>query len=147
MDRRSEECAIRADRSHGARNLVINPDVVGDFTKMPFPDSSFWHVVFDPPHERFGANSVLAKTYGTLYGEDWREMLKGGFAECFRVLKSNGTLIFKWSEVLIPIRKVLEMTERKPLYGHISGKRANTHWVAFIKTNEPSGTHSESVPQ
>ena len=27
----------------------------------------------------------------------------------------------------------LELTDEKPLFGHISGKRANTHWITFMK--------------
>ena len=145
MDKRDEECPIKPDKSHPARNLVVAPDVVGDFTKMPFPDESFWHVVFDPPHARFGENSVMAKTYGTLGGIDWRGMLRDGFSECFRVLKPNGTLIFKWCEWDIPTREVLKMTDETPLYGHISGKRAQTHWIAFLKqNNEVCGASSRS---
>ena len=30
--------------------LDINPDVVCDFTNLPFTDNSFHLVVFDPPH-------------------------------------------------------------------------------------------------
>ena len=137
MDKRNEECPIKPDKSHPARNLVVSPDVVGDFTNMPLANDSFWHVVFDPPHAGFGENSVMAKTYGTLRGVDWREMLRGGFSECFRVLKPNGTLIFKWCEWEIPTKEVLKLTDQKPLYGHISGKRAQTHWIAFINNNKP----------
>ena len=32
------------------RELVIKPDIVADFTKMPFEDEQFNLVVFDPPH-------------------------------------------------------------------------------------------------
>ena len=32
------------------RLLEINPDMEGDFRDMPFPDNSFYMVVFDPPH-------------------------------------------------------------------------------------------------
>lgn len=32
------------------RKLEINPDVVCDFTDLPFEDASFSLVVFDPPH-------------------------------------------------------------------------------------------------
>jgi hypothetical protein len=35
-------------------------------------------------------------------------------------------------EAEIPLREVLELTNEKPLYGHRSGKKAQTHWVAFI---------------
>lgn len=59
--------------------------------------------------------------------------LRKGFSECFRVLKTNGTLIFKWNETDIPVKEILALTEYKPLFGHISGKRSNTHWISFIK--------------
>jgi hypothetical protein len=33
------------------------------------------------------------------------------------------------------LREVLALTPEKPLYGHRSGKKAQTHWVAFLKPN------------
>ena len=32
------------------RSLKVHPDIVSDFTDMPFLDESFKLVVFDPPH-------------------------------------------------------------------------------------------------
>lgn len=32
------------------RKLEINPDVICDFTDLPFTDNQFCLVVFDPPH-------------------------------------------------------------------------------------------------
>lgn len=76
----------------------VNPDVVGDFRNMPFEDDAFDMVVFDPPHLiHAGENSWLAKKYGKL-DELWPEDIRQGFAECMRVLKPNGSLIFKWNE-------------------------------------------------
>lgn len=60
-------------------------------------------------------------------------MLHDGFEECMRVLKPNGTLIFKWSETDITVKKILDVIGAKPLYGHKSGKAMKTHWMAFIK--------------
>ena len=77
--------------------------------------------------------SVTGFSYGSLDRDTWREDTAKGFAECFRVLKTNGTLIFKWNEVDIPLKEILTLTNEKPLYGHRSGKKSNTHWVAFIK--------------
>ena len=89
MDKREEQHVLC-----DGRELKIAPDVCADFTKMPFPDESFWLVVFDPPHmNSLGENSWLAKKYGRLIG-DWRDDLREGFLECFRVLKTNGTLVF-----------------------------------------------------
>ena len=49
------------------RSLKVHPDIVSDFTDMPFLDKSFKLVVFDPPHLlKVGQNSWLAKKYGKL---------------------------------------------------------------------------------
>jgi len=115
------------------RSLVISPDTVSDFQNMPFADGQFVHVVFDPPHlHKVGDDAYMALKYGKL-PNNYKEMLRNGFSECFRVLAENGTLIFKWNEDQIPVKDILALTERKPLYGHISGKRSKTHWIAFIK--------------
>lgn len=118
----------------GRSDLIVEPDKIEDFRNLSFPDNSFYHVVFDPPHFYKGAGKTgrIAFCYGLLK-ETWQDDIKKGFSECFRVLKPNGTLIFKWCEVEIPLKKVLCLTEYSPLYGHRSGKKAQTHWVAFIK--------------
>ncbi|KCZ13865.1 methyltransferase domain-containing protein, partial [Acinetobacter baumannii] len=80
------------------RTLVIEPDVLMDFRKMPFNDEQFSLVVFDPPHlVQAGKKSWLAAKYGKL-SQDWREDIQKGFSECFRVLVKGGVLIFKWNE-------------------------------------------------
>jgi hypothetical protein len=75
----------------------------------------------------------MRKKYGVLDKETWQDDLTKGFAECFRVLKDEGTLIFKWNEVSIPLKDILALTPYKPVLGHPSGKRMGTHWVLFIK--------------
>ncbi|OCG77853.1 class I SAM-dependent methyltransferase [Gilliamella sp. Occ4-3] len=119
------------------RVLNINPDVQVDFTALPFDDETFYQVCFDPPHLiKVGHNSWLAKKYGQLNKSTWQDDLRKGFSECFRVLKTNGTLIFKWNETDIPVKEILALTEYEPLFGHISGKRSNTHWISFIKRKQ-----------
>ena len=34
------------------RKLIVDPDKICDVTALPFPDESFYLVVFDPPHLR-----------------------------------------------------------------------------------------------
>jgi len=131
MDIRRGEYAINRK---GRSPVVVQPDVVADFASMPIPDESFRLVVFDPPHfESFSESGTMAKTYGVLR-DGWRDMLRAGFAECFRVLEPGGFLVFKWCEWEIPVRDVLALTEEKPLFGHKSGKAARTHWVTFMKS-------------
>lgn len=121
------------------REYEVKPDIVADFQNLPFPDNSFFHVVFDPPHlTRAGETSWLAKKYGRL-DENWREVIAKGFRECMRVLKPNGTLVFKWNETDIKVSEIIKLCEQQPLYGHISGKGGKTHWLVFMKlTNELS---------
>ncbi len=115
------------------RYCTVKPDVLADFRALPFPDESFYHVVFDPPHLRaIGDNAWMAKKYGKL-PENWRSLIHDGFHECMRVLKTNGALIFKWNETQIPTSKVIEAIGVEPLYGHKSGKLSKTHWMAFVK--------------
>ena len=115
------------------RYCTVKPDVLADFRSLPFPDESFYHVVFDPPHlHTIGDNAWMAKKYGKL-PENWQSLIHDGFHECMRVLKTNGTLIFKWNETQIPTSKVVEAIGVEPLYGHKSGKLSKTHWMVFVK--------------
>jgi ubiquinone/menaquinone biosynthesis C-methylase UbiE len=132
LDNRKE--TLHKDTRPGRKPWVIAPDKVADFTNLPFPDESFKLVVFDPPHGRFGKTSYMAAFYGRL-GDNWREMLRKGFLECFRVLKPEGILIFKWNEMQYPLSEILKLTDEKPLFGHKTGRATGTHWVAFMKHN------------
>lgn len=112
------------------RKLDIEPDVVGDFRDIPFEDNTFHMVVFDPPHLlKAGESSWLAQKYGKL-SDNWKEDLRSGFKECIRVLKPGGSLIFKWNEQQVKLKEVLELAGAEPLFGN---KRADTHWVVFMK--------------
>lgn len=135
--RETHELADSSSRG-GSRTLVIEPDMVADFTDLPFPDGRFSLVVFDPPHlVRNGPTGWLAKKYGKL-GEDWREDIRRGFAECFRVLAPAGTLVFKWNEEDVPVSQVLALTPAKPLFGNRCGKTAKSHWIVYMKDAVPA---------
>ncbi|MBR0090599.1 MAG: class I SAM-dependent methyltransferase [Lachnospiraceae bacterium] len=115
------------------RVLNVEPDVIASFTSMPFENESFYLVVFDPPHLiHVGDNAWLKKKYGRL-PEEWPQMIHDGFNECMRVLKPYGTLIFKWSEVQVSTRDVINAIGKEPLFGHRSGKAMNTHWLCYMK--------------
>lgn len=114
-------------------NFNIEPDEIMDFRDLKFKDKSFKVVVFDPPHLRkLGKTSWMAKKYGSL-GENWKDDIKKGFSECFRILEKHGILIFKWSERDIKIKEVLALTEYEPLFGHTTGRSGATKWVCFMK--------------
>jgi ubiquinone/menaquinone biosynthesis C-methylase UbiE len=145
-------CRVKTKLCDG-RDFEIDPNLVGDFTQIPFLDNHFHCVIFDPPHLlRNTGKSKFADIYGSLNEKatptgyqqikyvalysDWRDMLREGFAECFRVLKPYGTLIFKWSEIDIKVNEILSLTPYKPVIGHKSGKASKTHWILFFKENE-----------
>jgi len=112
------------------RVLEIKPDIIADFRKLPFKNKSFYLVVFDPPHLiQIGAKSWLAQKYGMLNKNTWQEDLKKGFNEAMRVLKPNGTLIFKWNEEQIKLSEILKLSPM-PLFGH---KKLKTHFLVFFK--------------
>lgn len=135
-DQRSEVITVTDNSQRnpsGVRTLRIEPDTLMDFRAIPYPDGAFKLVAFDPPHlVQAGPRSWLAAKYGKL-GPDWRDDLRRGFAECFRVLASDGVLIFKWNETQVKLREVLDLTPHRPLFGQVSGKSGMTHWLVFMK--------------
>lgn len=131
MDKRRE--TLTAKDKDKIRTIEVNPDLVADFTDMPFDSNFFYMVVFDPPHMKtLGDNSWMAKKYGKL-PDNWKEIISKGFDECMRVLKPNGTLIFKWNESEIKVSEILSIIPYKPLFGHTSGKQSKTIWMCFMK--------------
>lgn len=134
MDVRCEAHVLKDRSSRGGfRHLEVRPQIVGDFTALPFSNAKFYMVIFDPPHLiRNGANGWQAKKYGKL-PKEWRDTIRQGFAECFRVLRPGGTLIFKWNEHDVPVSRILELTPERPLIGQKCGKSAKTHWLIFMK--------------
>lgn len=114
------------------RKIEVKPDILADFKNIPFEDNSFYLVVFDPPHLKWaGPNSWLIKKYGSLPPDKWQEELRQGFDECMRVLKPNGTLVFKWSEAQIKLSEVLKCFNRKPLFGTKTSK--TNYFLVFTK--------------
>ena len=114
------------------RTLEIDPDVFVDFTYLSqFRDNEFSFVVFDPPHLiNCGKNSWLAKKYGKLEKDTWRETLGKGLSECLRVVKPGCVVAMKWSERDIKTTELLKILPQKPAFGDKSGM---TRWLFFVK--------------
>jgi len=110
IDKRCETVVAKdSSQKSGLRTIEVKPDLIADFTEMPFENETFAMVVFDPPHlKTLGQNSWMAKKYGRL-PDDWQFMIQKGFKECMRVLKPQGTLIFKWNEHEINSKQVLDL--------------------------------------
>ena len=122
------------DLWRGVRPFEVKPDMLLDVTALPFDNESFWHVVFDPPHinQKAGETAWIVKKYGKL-PPDWKSFIKRAFDECWRVLKTNGTLIFKWNEDSIAVGEIIKTIEREPMYGQKVRRGNQTHWLCFFK--------------
>jgi SAM-dependent methyltransferase len=113
----------------------IGPDVQGDFRHLDFRAKSFSLVVFDPPHtiRSREEGGIIAERYGRLTIANWEADLAEGFAECWRVLKPNGTLIFKWAETDRKIADLEKFFPARPIFGSRAGKAHKTIWLCFFK--------------
>ena len=119
------------------RVIDIKPDVECDFTDLPFPDNTFNLVVLDPPHLIRQDNSWLKKMYSFYESKEQAiKTISNGIKECMRVLKIGGVLIFKWCEIQISSREIIDACGIEPLFGHKSGKKSNIHWMTFMKFND-----------
>ncbi|WP_367183987.1 hypothetical protein, partial [Helicobacter sp. UBA3407] len=83
------------------------------------------------PHILRGSQkSFMVQKYGKL-DKSYRKDLAKGFCECMRVLKSNGTLIFKWSEAQIALSEILKCFNQEPLLMQKTSK--TSHFCVFYK--------------
>lgn len=128
MDNRIEDT-----RLCDSRRLIVKPDIIADFRNMPFEDESFYLVVFDPPHlMRVGDKSFLKLKYGRL-NSTWKDDIEQGLSECWRVLKQNGIMVFKWNEEQISLPMIKDLLPCDPIIGQRRGK---TIWLIFFKSEE-----------
>lgn len=133
-----DETYIQCDK----RVLKVHPDQKMDFRKLPFNNEEFSLVVFDPPHLiNLGLNSYMAQSYEVLDKATWKDDLRRGFFECWRVLKPGGTLIFKWADKDIALSQILKLFEPiSPIFGDkkTTNSKTNTSrfWLVFFKDPE-----------
>ncbi len=138
--------------------LDINPerarDVCADFTRLPFADSSFDVVVFDPPYQwdmGRGKASVMGGRFGSYQSEQHaRETIQGGAAEAWRVARlgllvkvqnhihaSRLVHMTRWVEDAVPspLYDELHLTRRKMVYpkwrDQLSVYRNHATFMAF----------------
>lgn len=117
------------------RTFSCEPDEIIDFRNMPYKDGAFKLVIFDPPHlRRVGENSWMQKKYGNLPKDGWREYLRLGFTECWRVLAQGGTMVFKWNEHQITISRIRDLFPAAPIMG--TRTKTETIFMIFYKPTE-----------
>lgn len=136
-DKRAVFCDQRQEEHMlcDGRVFTVSPDTIADFRELPFPDNSFSLIVFDQPHlVNVGDKSWIFKKYGRLSRHTWKQDINKGFCECWRVLRPQGTMIFKWNELQVKLKEILQCLPQKPLFGHTTSKF--THWMTFFKEIE-----------
>lgn len=132
------------------------PDLLGDFTHLDmFEDETFDHIVWDPPHVIKKGTGFITMKYGYL-GDKWKDTLKRGFTELWRILKTKSTLQFKWAENDIPKEDIVKLffdvsgnpidnitgTQTKKSLGPIrecencGGEVRGTHFLIYFKFPE-----------
>ena len=121
-------------------NWSVEPDIIADYTKIPFDDSTFQYVFWDIPHA-INLSGIMGQKYGQL-GNNWKNDLKKGFKEIHRILKHNGALIFKFNDLSISFKDVfsaLNIREipLKPILGTPTKKGVNnTAFFFFVNYKE-----------
>lgn len=137
IDRRREESGFHGQEG---RTYGVQPDEVEDFRDLPYEDESFNLIVFDPPHvvKEDGMEKLtghVIKKYGALHAETWQHDLEKGFEELFRVLKTGGTLVFKFADNDVDFNKVLSLAPEPPLFGTMTKKtsKCENRWFVFYK--------------
>ena len=118
-------------------NWSVKPDVIGDYRDMFFDDETFHLIVWDTPHILEAKGGIMLMKYGKL-GYGWKDDMRRGFNEIWRVLKPHGVLLFKYNDLSIPVPAMLECFPVQPLVGtrtkkSVSGNGEGTFWFAFIK--------------
>lgn len=132
IDNRKEEFLIRQGHM---KEIIINPDIVMDFRKLEFPDKSFKLVVCDPPHlTKLGETGLYKKMFGKL-GINWKDDLKQGFKEMWRVLDDYGILIVKWNDYEIKVKELKLLFPVEPLFANVKNGagKSGTYWFCFMK--------------
>lgn len=114
------------------------PDIVMSCTKTKFKDREFDVIIFDPPHVNVGKNSDMSKRYGHFTSREIKLLVKDGFKEFNRILKTKGMVMFKWNNHSIKLETVLSLIEDfRPLFGQqVSIRRKHvsmTYWICLKK--------------
>jgi len=107
------------------------PDHLADFKNTGLPNESFYLIIWDPPHllhkAKIANGANMIRQFGSLETETWQTDLKEGFKELWRLLKPNGSIMFKWCTVDVSSDKVLKLFPIKPLVYQISTNKKNSY--------------------
>jgi SAM-dependent methyltransferase len=131
---------VRDSGFHGqeGRTFAVKPEIQADVRSLPFDSDSFDAAVYDPPHVvRDGGMKDLSghvqKKYGALRAETWQRDLRQAFSELWRVVRSGGTVSFKFADRSVPFERVTSLAPDPPLVGTTTTKTetVETRWFLF----------------
>jgi hypothetical protein len=138
--------AIWFDKSHRDALYIdvrpeVKPNIVADARALPAEIAGpFDLIVFDPPHENFGASGNMVRNYGHWTHAQIRGIVEGTGKEAHRVATVHGLRALKWSEHSIRLKTVLELLAPwwEPLFGHgVSHQQKGTSWVMLRRRAYP----------
>ncbi len=124
----------------------VKPTFVCDTRNIPAEVGyGFNLIVFDPPHDNFGANSQMSQRYGHHTGPEISDIIKGSAAEAHRIAAPDALMAFKWNDRAKKLETVLDLLAPfwKPLCGQIVGQRprrlnaekySSSYWVLLLKS-------------
>lgn len=151
--------------------LEISPDLVLDCTQTGFPDSSIMMLFFDPPHwwgqktgenfftcrnkvekqkflDKYNMGSAGCAYYGTDKFKTKSELLAfihKAQKEFYRILYPDGVLWLNWSEVKLPVSKVMPFFKnwdemlRLPIGSQLQTlSDYQNYWIMFMKKDRSS---------
>ena len=124
------------------------PDILGDWKNLPFRDNVFQHVEFDPPHSKFGLNSIHMNPlgHGQKGGGTWWGSLETGWYGVFykaqkEFARVSDRLCFKWNTTSHALDKVLKVFEewvevyRKNHTSTMKRGGSETWWITMTSIN------------
>jgi len=125
----------------GAEEVEVKPDIVGDYTNLPYIIKlKKWRlIIWDVPHFKARKlTGIMLKKFGGLHPEMWQSDLKKGFKELWSVLEDYGVLLFKFSDYHIKFKDVLKLFPEKPLIFNKTSStgKTDTKWFCFMKIPE-----------
>lgn len=87
-----------ADATYVDIRPEVEPTIVADSRNLPDEiGDGYSLVVFDPPHDNFGANSRMAECYGHHTWDEIRDIIRRTAAEAHRVTRPDALMAFKWN--------------------------------------------------
>ena len=121
--------------------VIVEPDIIADIHHLPFRDSIFSLILFDPPHGSFGVEAYFGAKYGGLTPKEYVSLLIWANIEFARVLTPDGYVFAKIHETQERHTRAVHNFSNFKLLMDISYRsqarkntsETSTHWLVFVK--------------